>query len=329
MIPSLVRLSARVAVVGSLSLAVAGLSTGCSSTGESGKADALTANVGKYPAAPSSAVKPRVGIPSFKVTTGQGFSSAGDLNGLAADQATTLLVYSNRFDVIERNKLDKMLDEQNLEGIVKPGEMAKAGQVRGIDYMLVGNVTNLRMKTENKSTGFGLAQVGSLFGGADVKKKNVIITTECGVDIRLIDPTNGSVVWAATRDYQKTDTAGAMGVDILGASAEADADIKISDDDRGKVLRLALDEAIRARLPELDAFLASGRAKHEGGAAAAPAAKPVETPAAVVPTPAVVTPAIEAPKTGAVTAKKFCPECGKEVAAGAKFCPADGTKIPQ
>ena len=26
-------------------------------------------------------------------------------------------------------------------------------------------------------------------------------------------------------------------------------------------------------------------------------------------------------------AKKFCPECGKEVAAGAKFCPACGAKI--
>lgn len=328
MIPSLVRLSARVAVVGSLSLAVAGFSTGCATSGESGKADALTANVGKYPPPPPTAVKPRVGIPSFKVTTGQGFSNSGDLNGLAADQATTLLHYSNRFEVIERNKLDKMIDEQNLEGIVKPGEMAKAGQVRGVDYLLVGNITNLRAKKETKSRGFGLAQAGgSLFniGAADVKKKDVVITTECGVDIRLIDPTTGTVVWAATRDYQKTDTAGAMGVDILGASAEADADIQIDDDSRGKVLRLALDEAIRARLDDLDAFLTSGRAKHEGAAGAAAAPKPaaVEAPAAVV------TPAVEAPKTGAVTTKKFCPECGKEVAAGTKFCPADGTKIPQ
>src|SRR5918993_575062 len=148
------------AVAAALSSAVLG---GCASSGESASGDKLTSNVGKYDAAPSGAPQPRVGVPPFNVQAGQGFSGGGkDLNDLAADQMTTLLDASERFRVIERAQLTKLLDEQNLEGIVTPGEMAKTSQVRGVDYLLLGKVTNLRVKQENKSRGFGLGQVGGL-----------------------------------------------------------------------------------------------------------------------------------------------------------------------
>jgi hypothetical protein len=101
------------------------------------------------------------------------------VDDLAADQMTTLLDQSDRFDVIERTQLTKLLDEQNLEGIVKPGELARPGQVRGVDYLLLGRVTNLRVKQESHDNSFGLAQVGGLLGGADVKHKDVSIKTEC------------------------------------------------------------------------------------------------------------------------------------------------------
>jgi curli biogenesis system outer membrane secretion channel CsgG len=325
MIPSLVRLSARAFVVGSLSVAVASFSTGCASSSESASADTLTAHVGKYDPPPKGAPQPRVAVWPFNVTTGQGFTAGKDLNDLAADQMTTLLDQSDRFAVIERAQLGVLLKEQNLEGIVKPGEMARPAQIRGVDYLLIGKVTNLRVKQENKSRGFGLAQIGGNFfnaGGADVKKKDVVITSECGVDIRLVDPTTGELVpgTANFSEYKKTDSAGAFGIDILGASAEADADIKISEDDKGKILRLALDDALRKTLPKFDRILASGKLKVSGNGAAS------VTPA--TPAAAVVTPAVETPANSAVTAKKFCPECGKEVAVGAKFCPTDGTKLP-
>ncbi len=132
-----------------LLLGVIGWFTGCASTSESAGADTkLVANVGSYPPGPSGVTKPRVGVPPFKVTTGGGLSGGKDLNDLAADQMNTLLYKTRRFDVIERTQLKKLLDEQNLEGIVKPGELAKPAQVRGVDYLLLGNVTNLRVKRE-------------------------------------------------------------------------------------------------------------------------------------------------------------------------------------
>jgi curli biogenesis system outer membrane secretion channel CsgG len=327
MIPAFVRVSARVLVAGSLSVALAGLTTGCTSGGETAQADVLTANVGKYDPPPKNAVKPRVGVPPFNVSTGQGFTAGKDLNDMAADQMTTLLDQSDRFQVVERAQLQQLVKEQNLEGIVVPGEMAKPAQVKGVDYLLLGKVTNLRVKKEDKSTGFGLAKVTGFFnaGGADVKKKDTIITTECGVDIRLVDPTTGQILRGCSNfsEYKKTDSAGAMGVDILGASANADANIDLSEDDKGKILRLALDDALRKTLPKFDKALASGGVKTMG-AAEVPTLPPAPANSAV---PAAAQP-VESPKTGTVAAKKFCPECGKEVAAGTKFCPSCGAKMP-
>lgn len=303
--------SCRTAVVGAVVVA-AGWGAGCASSSETAERDKLTSHVGQYDPPPSGAARPRVGVPPFSVK-GEGASS--DMNDLAADQMTTLLDATERFRVIERAQLQKLLDEQDLEGIVRPGEMAKPAQVRGVDYLLLGRVTNLRIKREDKSRGFGLAQVGNLVGGADVQKKDVRITTEAGVDIRLVDPTTGEVVMSNFSEYKKTDSAGAIGVDILGASANADASIDIDEDDKGKILRLALDDALRRSLKKIDRFLASRGDDEDADADAAPV-RTAPANNAVGNTPAA------APAAG----KKFCAECGKQVAAGAKFCASCGAK---
>jgi curli biogenesis system outer membrane secretion channel CsgG len=276
---------------------------GCASTSESASQDTLTANVGQYPPGPSGVAKPRVGVPPFSVANHRA------MDGLAADQMTTLLDLSGRFDVIERAQLEQLLKEQKLEGIVKPGELAKSGQVRGIDYLLLGKVTNLRIKKEETRKGTNVAGIGGIFNthGFSSDAKDVRIKTDCGVDIRLVDPTTGQIKVANFSEYVKTDAASSLGISILGASASSDADIEISEDDKGKILRLALDDALRRSLPKIDSFLRQ-----------APAA--VATPAANVTAPAV------APAAGEV-AKKFCPQCGKETAPAAKFCGGCGAKL--
>ena len=307
--------------VGCLAIA-AGLMVGCAGTKseETAQADKLTANVGTYPPGPAGAERARIGVPPFKVTASGG--SKADLNDIAADQMTTLLTLSNRFDVIERAQLKQVLDEQNLEGIVKSGELARPGQVRGVDYLLIGKVTNLRVKAEKSKHGFALGQIGLPFGGGagvfDMKDTRSKVTTDCGVDIRMVDPTNGKVAAAHFGEFQRTDSIGSLGIAVLGFRSESEADLNISDDDKGKILRLAFDEALRKMLPQVDSALVA-RAHSAAPASAVPA------PAAVAPaqaSPAVAAPAVAAP----ASAKKFCPQCGKEVAAAAKFCPHCGAK---
>jgi curli biogenesis system outer membrane secretion channel CsgG len=286
---------------------------GCGSTStESAGRDTLTAHVANYDAPPAGAHRPRVGVPPFNVQGSGGFSG-NDVNAMAADQMSTLLDQSGRFRVIERTQLEKLLDEQDLEGIVKAGELARPGQVRGVDYLLIGRVTNLRVKAEQASKGIGVGQVTGGFvnlGGFDYKDKSKKITTECGVDIRLVDPSSGEVMTSSFSEYKRTDSIRAFGVDILGASATADADLQVEEDDKGKILRLALDDALRKSLPKIDRFLVSQPGE------------PSRPTAAVA--PAVAGEAASPAPAG--TGKRFCAECGKPMAAGAKFCPECGAK---
>ena len=306
---------------------------GCSSSKESASRDQLTAQVGVYsPPPPAAGDRLRVGVPPFNVSTPEG--SAPDLNDLAADQMTTLLDQTGRFDMIERTQLQKLINEQNLEGVVAPGELAKPGLVRGVDYLLLGKVTNLRVKQESTSNGFGLAQLGGAInlGGMDVKNNKTIVTTECGVDIRLVNPTTGELMVSNFSEFKRTDSAGSMGLAILGANANSSADVQLSDDDKGKVLRLALDDAVRKSLPRIDAFVAAHPSRPAAAVEAAPAAPAMAAPAAAAPADAAPNLAVPAgtstpAPTTAVAAKKFCPNCGAEVSADAKFCPKCGAKL--
>lgn len=300
-------------------LGVASL-VGCTSSGESGSADKVTANVGVYSPPPAGLEKPTVGVPQFQVQS-QGFGGGGSqLEEMAADQMSSLLHQSRRFDVVERAQLEQLLKEQNMEGIVKPGELAKAGQVQGVKYLCLGKVTNFRIRADESSKGIGTSGGTGFLGGitksvGDVgyNKRDVTITTDCGVDLRLVDPTTGKVAVAHFAEFKRTDSAGSTGFGFAGIKATGNADITISNDDAGKALRLALDDALRKMLPEIDQLLQEQSGKVPVNSGRSVTVAPAEAPAA---TPA-VTPA---------GAKKFCGSCGAQVAAGAKFCPGCGAK---
>jgi curli biogenesis system outer membrane secretion channel CsgG len=306
-----------VMVIGSIGGFVLG---GCATSSESAGKQTLTADVGRYSAPPSGIDKPRTGVPPFEST---GAGSSKELNEIAADQLTTLAVNSERFDVIERAQLEQLLKEQGLEGIVKPDELAQSGKVRGVDFLLLGKVSNLRVKAEQAKRGFGLGNIRLPYGGGaglfDYTKKESTITAECGVDIRLVEATSGKVAAAQHSDYKRTDSIGAFGVEVLGVGATADADLKIDEDNKGLILRLALDDALREMLPKVDKFLLA-RGKEKKAAAA-----PVASPAALAPTESEASePPPAAPAAGG--AKKFCGNCGGQLAAGAKFCAGCGNK---
>ena len=246
----------RVILVTASALVAAALLPACASTSESAGSQSLAANVGLYSPPPAGISVPRVGIPPLEV----GSSASAGMENIAADQLATLLVRTDRFDVIERSQLQKLMDEQNLEGVVEGGELAGVAQVRGVDYLMLGKVTNLRVKQARTGSrsGFGnvvniaLDNVRGGIGGLDIDQSKIEVKVECGVDLRLVDPSTGSLLDASFSEYTRTDTAKSMGIQVLGIGAESEADLQISDDDRGLVLRLALDDAVRKMLPSLD-----------------------------------------------------------------------------
>ena len=339
------RLRASLAVLGGLLC----FAYGCASTGESASRDKLTANTGNYappPAGLNDDNKPKVGVPPFKVQTGGGIKNTSNLPQLAADQMTTLLHRSGRFEVIERAQVEQLLDEQNMEGIVRPDQMAKAGQVLGVDYLLVGKVTNFRVKQDQTKSGLNLGGIGGAVGGGrfgagnsgfDQKKQR--ITTECGVDIRLVDPTTGKTAVAHFGEFKRTDSAGALGISVLGIGASSDAEVTIEEDDAGKILRLAFDDALKKMMPEIDQkVMSKARNRPEANAGrtrtvAAPAEEADDEgadagdDAATPPARSNAPGATNGNGGGAAAGQKFCAECGTKVAATVKFCPKCGAKI--
>ena len=244
------RTSLLLTIIAALTFAAA--FTGCGGKSrETAEADTMTKDVGSYPPPPAGALRPRIGVPQFGVSG----SATDETSKIAADQMTTLAVMANRFEVIERAQLEQLLQEQGLAGVVKPGEMAKPAEVRGVNYLILGKITNFRVKAEKSKGGMNLGSLGGHFGLFDMQNSKSVITAECGVDLRLVDPTTGSIAASHFGEFKRTDSLSAMGVGVLGYRNQADATLEVDKDNQGKILRLALDQAMRKMLPQIDAFL--------------------------------------------------------------------------
>ena len=238
-------------------LAFSLLLAGCASMSEKAGRDELTAQVGIYPP-PGPGTQPiRIAIPAFAVTP----SVEKKVAPLAADQLATLALNTQRFEVIERAQLEALLAEQSLEGIVTGNELARPAQVRGVEWLLLGKVTNLRVKNAETGTSLDFGNLpipggyGAMLGLLGVRNRDVVLKVECGVDLRVVDPSTGKVIAADFSEFDRTETASAFGLQILGGNAGADAQMQAGEDNQGRILRLALDGCIRKLLPKVDRVL--------------------------------------------------------------------------
>jgi curli biogenesis system outer membrane secretion channel CsgG len=242
-------------------LAVALVLAGCSSTSSTAGETEVAKNVGKYPPPPGGNKpfndRPKVGVPDFEVVSADQSVNRSRMSQIAAEQLVTLGAKANRFRMIERSQLEQLLKEQQLEGIVKADEMAQMGQVSGVDYLLIGQVTAFRVKNTGENNEFALGRVGSRefnLGALTVENEKDVVEVEVGVDIRLVQPSSGAILATGTGTVTRKDTVEAMGLGILSGSARAGADQEI-DSEQLTVLRLALDQAMRNMLPDVDAAL--------------------------------------------------------------------------
>ncbi|MCC5790184.1 MAG: hypothetical protein JJT75_11150 [Opitutales bacterium] len=229
---------------------------GCETTPKSSaSADQdMTQHVGRYDPPPAGFERVRLGVPPFEVDTRRGAQE--EMNVIAADILASLTTNARRFRVIERTQLEQLTREQGLEGIVKWDELAEMGQVQGVDYLLLGRVTNFRVMPSESRGGLGVGTIrlpgGGGTGGFDFRNRSSRIDVECGVDLRLVDPESGEVIAANFSEYERSDSISSFGISILGVDADSEADLEISESDQGRILRLALDDALRKMLPDID-----------------------------------------------------------------------------
>jgi curli biogenesis system outer membrane secretion channel CsgG len=110
------------------------------------------------------------------------FSGHGLGNGIS-DMFVTALVKTNRVSVVERDQLKKVLDEQGFSNssLADPSTAIKVGKILGVQYIILGNVTEYGVSEHN---------IGVVFVGVSNTEARV------AVDARVIDTTNGEIIIA-------------------------------------------------------------------------------------------------------------------------------------
>src|SRR5438477_342681 len=140
--------------------------------------------------------KPSVGVAEFTNETSASwwYSDAGrDLAGMLTNE----LASSGKFKIVERAKLSKVLEEQDLAaaGRVNKKTGAKVGKLTGAQYLVYATVS--AFDTNTAGTGGGLSFHGISVGG---KKQDAYLA----VDLRVVDTTTGEVEFTRTVEGRAT-----------------------------------------------------------------------------------------------------------------------------
>ncbi len=124
--------------------------------------------------------KRRIGVIAFENKAPYAQARIGQT---ATDIIITELTKTGKFIVVERDKLDKLLDEQKLgqTGAIDAATAAQVGKILGLNAILTGSVSQFGVKSEGKD--FIVTQ----------SKQQIV---ECTVDIRAVDAETGQVLFA-------------------------------------------------------------------------------------------------------------------------------------
>lgn len=226
--------------------------SGCANTGTKTIYRDDDSKCGIYPPPPANFIRKRIAIIPLKDKTNQQYTKT-DLGSQAVDIGITLLLNAERFDVVERERLDALLAEQKLVGIVDPETAAKAGKILGVDLIFTGAITNFEIERSKTGGNFGLPRIGKM-PAFDIQKQTTIMAISLAIDGRVIEVETGRVLFAGSGEIKREERADNWGVWLEnGAHVSSKEKIKIDQNAAGKQLRFALDALIKKIIPKIDA----------------------------------------------------------------------------
>jgi curli biogenesis system outer membrane secretion channel CsgG len=173
--------------------------------------------------------KPVIAVAEFKNETSAGWwnSSIGwELSGLLSNE----LAATDGFRVVERQKLQSVLEEQNLmaSGRAKLSNAAQMGKLFGADYLVMGTVTSY--EEETKKNGGGMSFGGISLGG----KSNEAYVA---VDIRVVNSSTGEIAFVRTIEGSSKSGGSSVGISKFGFSGDAKSE---NNKPAGKAIRAAV-----------------------------------------------------------------------------------------
>ncbi|HBB66989.1 MAG: hypothetical protein A2X28_08125 [Elusimicrobia bacterium GWA2_56_46] len=192
------------------------LAAGCSPSKTVKMQQALSVHETKKAKSDYTGPKRRIGVVEFANKTAYG---QGRLGGAATDILVTELTKSGKFIVVERDRMEKIMEEQKFQsqGMTDPQTAAQVGRVLGLEAIVLGAVSQFGTKTE-----------GSDYLISQTKKQVADVT----VDIRLVDTQSGQVLMADSGKGQAKSKKGSF----LGMGTKGGYDETIE----GEALRAAI-----------------------------------------------------------------------------------------
>jgi len=111
----------------------------------------------------------------LEIESSSKFTRNVDLN--LSDILTTELSRLNKFDLIERNKMEKIIKEQNLQmsGMIDENTAVQIGKLAGAKYIVIGSITSA---SDTKIDKFAY----------------YLVKVEVGIDLRIIDTETGRII---------------------------------------------------------------------------------------------------------------------------------------
>ncbi|MFH1514473.1 MAG: CsgG/HfaB family protein [bacterium] len=137
--------------------------------------------------------RPRISVKTFENPSMYYNSSIG--TGVT-DMLITILVQSGRFNVIARNEsFEELKDEIDLgeSGYIEEETKVEKGKIKGVDYILMGKVTNFGYKSNSGGLG-GVVPGG--WGDVDIKNQKAVVW----IDFRLVDAKTGEAIIAESAE---------------------------------------------------------------------------------------------------------------------------------
>lgn len=171
----------------------------------------------------------------------------GDVGNQLADVLSNELSATGDFKVIERQKINAVLAEQDLASSyrMRPGSSPHTGNVTGAQYLITGSVAAYTEDVSN--TGGGLNIAGFRLGGG---KQQAYIA----IDLRVIDAETSEVVYSRTVEGRSSGSSVRLG-GYLGGGVGGDF---------GHSQKTPASKAVRAALIEATDYLDCAMVKRDG-----------------------------------------------------------------
>ena len=130
-------------------------------------------------------------------------SYGGDqLSRVGSDMLITAMKRSGRFLLVERERLDRVLEEQALgqTGALDPNTRAKVGQVLGAQYIILGTVSEFGFKESEAQVPVEETKTSDVLKTAAATSPDEICSktmdTRAVIDVRVVEVKSGRILWS-------------------------------------------------------------------------------------------------------------------------------------